>query len=243
VNTPQAKKALALYRPKADEALQPETKEALERVRRDPELRQWFEAHCAFQDAMRKSFQEIEPPAGLKERILEGRKIVRPSVWQRRAGWLALAAAFAVLLGLAAMWFKPAPPNDFSIYQHRMVGSVLREYRMDVVTNDPAEVRSFLAAHHAPSDYVLPEELDNLQIAGAGLLRWQDRPVSMVCFDRGDSAMLFLFIVDRDSIQSPPPPSPVVEPVNQLLTASWTQDGRTYLLAGPPDTALLRSFQ
>jgi hypothetical protein len=77
---------------------------------------------------------------------------------------------------------------------------------------------------------------------GGGLLRWRSNPVAMVCFDRGDRQMLFLFVMDRSAIPDPPPTTPKIAQVNKLLTASWTQGDRTYVLAGPEDAEFVRKY-
>ena len=57
----------------------------------------------------------------------------------------------------------------------------------------------------------------------------------MVCFDRGDRQMLYLFVMNRSAVQDPPSASPVVAKVSKLITASWTQGDKTYVLAGPEE--------
>jgi hypothetical protein len=103
---------------------------------------------------------------------------------------------------------------------------------MGIVTNDMAEIRHYLATNQAPSDYQLTPALARLSPTGAGLLTWQGRPVSMVCLDSGAQGTLFLFIVNRSAVTGAPPSAPEFIPVGKLMTASWTQGDRTYLLAG-----------
>src|SRR5437867_9025179 len=99
-----AKAVLRLYRPGTADGTDPELAEALAQVQRDPELRRWFEEHCALQTAVREKLRALQPPAGLKERILaqtnSRRKVIH---WKSPVG-LAAAAAVLLLLGLSAMW-------------------------------------------------------------------------------------------------------------------------------------------
>jgi hypothetical protein len=195
---------------------------------------------------MRARFHGIEVPAHRKARLLAAQSIVRPKVppkvwWRQPASWAA-AAAVAVLIGLTLVWVKPRTPDHFSDYEARMVRAALREYRMDIVTNDMRQLRRFMAAKGAPADYVLPAGLGQLQLTGGGLLRWRGKPVAMVCFNRGDNQMLFLFILDQAAVKDPPPMVPKLSKVNKLLTASWTGDGKTYILAGPEEAAFVHKY-
>ena len=58
----------------------------------------------------------------------------------------------------------------------------------------------------------------------------------MVCFDRGDRQMLFLFVLGRSALKDAPSTAAEMAKVNKLMTQSWTQGDKTYLLAGPPDS-------
>jgi hypothetical protein len=234
----EAQEKLLLYRPGTADALEPEIAEALRLVAHDEALRRWYEQHCVFQTALRKRFRQIEAPAELKARILAARKLVRPPVWWRSPVWLGAAAALVLVIGLASVLFTPRRPDRFADFEGRMVRTVLREYRMDVVTNDMRQVRSFLAASGAPADYTVPVRLEQLPLTGAGLLRWRSRPVSMVCFDHGGGQMLFLFVMDRAAVKDPPPATPRLDQANKLQTASWSQGDRAYLLAGPREIDL-----
>ena len=57
----------------------------------------------------------------------------------------------------------------------------------------------------APADYDVPRGLERLQLTGGGRLTWRSNPVAMVCFDRGDKQMLFLFVMKRSAVKDPPP--------------------------------------
>ncbi|MBI5383826.1 MAG: hypothetical protein HZA90_03975 [Verrucomicrobia bacterium] len=239
----EAKLALLPYRPGALDATEPEMAEALALTQQDAELGRWFEEHCAYQDAVRRKFRSLMPPADLKERILAERKIVRPQFsWQKPAVWIAVAAVILLFAGLAVMLTRPAAPDRFADYRARMVRVALREYRMDIVTNDMTQVRQFMAQRGAPADYEVPAGLGRTKLTGGGLLKWRGNPVSMVCFDRGDKQMLYLFVLDRTVVKDAPPASPQVTKVNKLVTASWTQGDKTYVLAGPEEPEFTKKY-
>ena len=242
MNSEQAKQILELHRPGLDAGDDPEVAAALELARRDPILREWYEQSRAVHAALRDKFMQIPVPAELRAAILAQRKIVEPAWWHPSA-WLAAAALFALLLGVALVWVKPAQSERFAGFRSRMVRTALRQYRMDIMTNDLSQVRQFLARRGAPSDYVLPNELQKLSLTGGGCLHWRDNPVSMVCFDRGDKQMLFLFVINRAALHDAPSASPQVIKVSKLQTESWSEGDKTYVLARPEDSAVLRKPQ
>jgi len=106
------------------------------------------------------------------------------------------------------------------------------------------EVRRFLEERGAPSDYELTKGLEKLTLTGAGLLRWRSNPVAMVCFDRGDKQMVFLFVMNKAAVKdSPPAAPPQVAQVNKLLTVSWTRDDYSYVLAGPEEPDFEKKYR
>ncbi len=109
---------------------------------------------------------------------------------------------------------------------------------MDIRTNNLDAVQRDLAARGAPTGYSIPKGLQQLALTGGGALRWHDNPVAMVCFDRGDNQMLFLFVMNRSAVKDPPPETPTTANVRGLATTSWSVGDKTYLLAGPQDADL-----
>ena len=225
-----ARQILIACRPGTDDLRNPEAKAALEVVQQDPELRQWWQRQQAFQRQTRESFRHIPVPEQLRDQILARAKIISVPWWRRQAS-LGIAAAIALVIGISAMWFKPAPEDSFPTFRSRMVRNVLRQYSMDIETNDMAQVRAFLASRKAPSDYVLPSGLARLPAMGAGVLSWQDRRVSMVCIDSRTQGTLFLFVVDEAAVKNSPRQRSYA-PVSDLMTVSWSEGGKTYVLAG-----------
>lgn len=249
----EAKQILSVYRPGSADADDAEFAEALALARRDAELRRWFEDHCSVNDALRTRFRQFAVPEGLKEQIISEHRARNVLVWWRQPAVLAAAAALAVLLGIAALWTRSNPDNgkeeSFATYRHRMVSSVLRSYTMTLETNDMDQIRAHLAERQAPTNYVLPPALERSATAGCGVLSWQDKRVSMVCFRTGkplgpgEKSDLFLFVVDRNALPDAPTTNvPVIAQVNKLVTASWSVGDKTYVLATPGDEPFIRRY-
>lgn len=246
MNRSEAQRVLLLYRPGTAETGDPEMLEALDLVRRDVELREWFEQHRAFQKGMSARFRQIEVPAHLRTSILARAPVPEPVMspprqWWRSPAWLA-ATAILILACLAGLWLWPHPANQFAKYRARIVSGALREYQMDIRAHDMRLVRQDLASRGAPADYVVPPALERLRLTGGGRLTWRNNPVAMVCFDRGDQHMLFLFVLDRSAVADPPPATPQLAKVNELLTASWTEGDKTYVLAGPEEAGFIKKY-
>jgi hypothetical protein len=142
------------------------------------------------------------------------------------------AAAVLIFLGLLMFRQQPQAEDSFATFRSRMVQSVLRQYRMDIMTNDMGHIRQFLADRQAPANYTLPAGLARLPAMGAGVLSWQDRKVSMVCLDSGEKGTLFLFVVDKESVKRPPE-GRVSAKVKEMDTIAWTEAGEAYVLVGP----------
>jgi hypothetical protein len=236
----EAKQILLLYRSRRD-LEDPDIKAAFEQAQRDPELQRWFDQHCAAQRRIREHFSNLPVPPELRNAILAGRKIVRPVFW-RRPAWLAAAALVAILLGIGALWVRPSAFQRFDLYRSRIVSTVWREYRMDIVTNNLPAIQAYLAQSSAPTNYVVPPKLEQLGVTGGGRLKWGNEPVSMVCFDRGDQQMLFLFVVNRDALKGEPERRPQLQKINMFQTASWSDRTHLYILAGPDDPAFLKKY-
>jgi hypothetical protein len=235
VNRDEIKEILLLYRPGTADAEDPQVSEALELARQDPELARWFERHAAFQSAIRLKLRQIEVPAHLKAALMARQKVVAPAIWRPKpslAWWVAAAALFLFFVGLGAVWLRPNVPDRFVNFRERMVNTALREYHMDFVTNNMPALRQAIQAKGAPADYELSPGLADLQLTGGGALSWRSHPVSMVCFDRGNKSMVFLFVMKKAAVKDPPPQQPKETSTGNLIAASWSKGDNSYLLLG-----------
>jgi hypothetical protein len=250
VNRDEAKNILLLYRHGTADADDPQTAEALALAHRDPELARWLEIHCARQFVLREKFRQIAAPAGLKEQIISEQTALKKTTFRREKFTLAAMAALVLLVASAAFWFSQRGHDDtLAIYQNRMVGVALRGYAMDLLTNNPEQIRAYLAQNHAPADFVLPAALKQLALTGCAVEGWQGVKVSMICFRTGKppapggQSDLWLFVVDRASVRNPPTgDSPQVVKINRLITATWSQGDKLYLLGTEGDEQTLKQY-
>lgn len=244
----QAKEILKLYRPDTADAEDSSFAEALALCERSPELKNWFTEHCALYAALRDKFKEIPVPEGLRQQILSERKVHSVPLWQKA---VLLAGAVAVV-GLAVWhmpWPKPHEPHDFAHYRAYMVGQVDRGYYMQQATTNLDQIRLFLASKGAISNYVVPANLQkNAIAAGCVGSEFESKPVSMICFQTTpmkptDSDLWLIVTADSTTTGNPTSATPVIDKsIKGITTASWTDKGKTYVLAVKGDEKLLAKF-
>ena len=250
MNRDEAKTILLLYRPGTADADDPEIAAALALAKQDPELTIWLAEHCARQEGVRAGFRKITAPAGLKEQIISEQAAHEKMLFWRRRTVLATAAAMMVLVTLASFWFQPRRNDEaFAIYRSRMVSVALRGYVMDLVTSSPAQIQGYLARSQAPADYALPALLAKTAATGCAIESWQGAKVSMICFrtgkplPQGEPSDLWLFVVDRAAVKGAPPVgSRQFVRVNKLMTVTWTQGDKLYVLGMEADEQTLRQY-
>src|SRR5262245_2110235 len=92
----EAKEALLLFRPDVDDARDPDFAPALAYLGNDPELKKWFEQHCAMQKAVFAGFDRLPVPEGLREQILSERP--QPISLTNRRKTVALVLAIIPIL-------------------------------------------------------------------------------------------------------------------------------------------------
>jgi len=251
VTAQEAKKVLMLYLPGTADAENAEFAEALELAAHDVELNRWFEEYCKTQMILRRRFEEIAVPSGLKEQIVSEHRAWQAQRRLRRVTVLAGAGACCALV-LAGVWFFRPPQDEKTLPAFgRRMAKVVRTgtYLMDVETNDVATIRSYLAANQAHADYKVPKPLEGVENTGCGVLRWQNQKVSMICFrsgrplDPGEKSDLFLFVIDRRAVTDAPRSSqPRFTRQNQMTTATWVEGEKLYFLAATGDEAFLRQY-
>ena len=256
MNLNEAKTILLLYRPGTADAEDPQIAGMLALAKREPEMARWLEEHCARQSVLRAKFRQITVPAGLKEQIISEQAVRAMTISRQRrntvfAASAAMAAIVMFLFVLSSSWL-PHHRNDdntLAIYQNQMVKIALLGYYMDLATNDAEQIRAYLAKNQAPSDYVLPAALQKVAPTGCAVEGWQDKKVSMICFRTGkplppgQQSDMWLFVVDRASLKNAPASrSPQFTMVNRLITATWTEGDKVYLLGTEGNEPAIQQF-
>ena len=242
----EAQEILLSYRPGREPVNDPQVAAAVELARTDPELRAWYEQHCAWDAAIRQKMRAIPVPADLKYEILSGRKIVTGPAhwWNRRAALLAAAALIALLLTVAMMFLKHprSTPDTFAGFRREVIATAVREHKMDLQTNDMAQIRTFLGTRGAPSDYVPPAGTHKLKLVGCGVLSFNRKPVSMVCFEDQRERGIWLFAIKATHWKDRPGTQPEFQKVFSCPAASWSDGDMVYVLAGDTNPAELRKL-
>jgi hypothetical protein len=253
VNISEAKSILLLYRPGTADAEDPQMAEALALAKVNPELTAWLDTHCAAQQALRAKFRQIAVPAGLKEQIISEHAASKRTISKRPAMQLVSVAILLLLTAaLAFLWFprRPlTPENTLAFYQRDMVSQALRGYSMDLMTNDVAPIRTYLSQSHAPADFNLPSSLQKAALTGCAVEEWQGAKVSLICFRTGKPLVpgaasdLWLFVVDRGSIKDAPSvTTPQFAKINRLITATWTDGNKLYLLGSEGEEQDIKQY-
>jgi hypothetical protein len=186
----------------------------------------------------------------LKEQIISEQAAKAKIGIRRQRAVLAAMAVVAVLAVLIPFWLQQRRSNDtYDFYRDRMASVALRGYGMDLLTNNPAAVRGYLAQNHAPADYVLPAPLDKTAVSGCAIQDWQGAKVSMVCFRTGkplppgEQSDLWLFVIDRSRVKNAPPAdSRQFVQVSRLRMVTWTEGEKLYVLGMEGDEQTLRQY-
>jgi hypothetical protein len=238
----QAKEILLGYQPGSDDAVDARITEALRLVENDAELALWFEQQQHADAMIRRGLREMPVPSDLKERILAGRKVVRVDFGWRRVVLVAAAAAI-IVLGFVGYWmFRQTSRYGLGTYRLTMVRYVTGPYPMVAQAKSFDELRQVLAQKGWPTDFIVPDALQNATVVGGGALEWNGRKVDLACL-RESGRGLWLFVVDNAALpNAPSSTTPRIQMVDAVPTAVWSQDGKTYLFAAQGDEAYLRKY-
>jgi hypothetical protein len=234
----EAKRILALYRPGDTDSPDPRMAQALKLAREDPQLAAWFGQHCAAHVKFPAEPEAVTAAPVPKDRPSAGTEHLNLRVM------IVMAGAGLALLGAVLYWTHPhsLPPNTFDSYRDRMARLVQRSYPMKMNGTDQAQIRQYFRAHDGAVNFTLPKNLEKLAGAGASVFTWNSQPVSLVGLEAG-GANLYLFLIKKSAFASAAiPAQPQFLRVGRLMTASWSVGDTIYLLTGPMDEAGLKSY-
>lgn len=253
MNRDEAKVVLLLYRNEAD-AADPQVAEALAVVKDDPELSRWFEEHCARQNLLREKFRQIEVPGGLVQQIISEHAAGTRRTSRRRILVAAAVgcAVIATIISLAVFYVpsrQKQTASSLADFQSQMIGFASSPYGMPLATNDLNQIQTFLAQNHGVSDYALPVGLKKADATGCAVKYWHGAQLSMICFRTGKPLPknqfgdLWLFVANANAVKDPPDSAtPQFSQINNVAIATWTQNGKLYLLGVEGDEQTLRKY-
>ena len=248
MNNQEAKLILQAYRPGGQDAADPLFAEALEQVRRDPELQKWFAKEQTLDQRIQAKLQEAIPvPLGLKANLLAQRKITQAVPWWRQPFWLTTAAATAVVLLFATLtlvWMSHSSEPQFAALRETMVQNSRQETgHVALMAQDMTKVRDWLKTQNAPTDFELPVSLHDAMLHGCKVLDWHGHKVTMLCLMANGGGHVDLFVVDCTHFRDfTPSMTAQFAKSDGLNTAAWCHGDKTYLIASNLEESQLRKI-
>ena len=244
MNNDEAKFILSGFRPGGEDAGDAKFAEALAQADRDPELAQWFEEERRFDSAMSDALSAVPIPRNLRTDILAGGKISRPHFWQARRTLLALAAGIVLLAAVAGIWMHGQ--SRLERWQQDALAVVptiiTGETRFDFQSKNAAVLQRWLQTQNAPAPAAIPAALKTLPALGCKIINSGGRPVSIICFRLHSNELIHLVLTEQGNPSLPPQVRPRFVEENGWKTASWSANGRAYMLATKASETELHAF-
>lgn len=235
----EAKFILGAYRPDGQDAADATFREALAQSEKDPELRAWFDRQRKFDSHVSAKLKEIAPPPGLREAILTGSRVsvgaARPRRnWWVPAGWLAAAAAVAIVATIALKTRATAALPT---------GAQLAAFALDDSANHhdqhigmPAGLNSLqaqLANVQVPLSKGMSLNLDQMRKEHCRLVKVGGREVFEICFQR-EGAWYHVYVGSRhDFAPGAIEPRALMHVQGQFASTAWADAERVYALVTP----------
>ena len=245
MNNQEARLILQAYRPDGQDASDPLFAEALEQVRRDPELQKWFAQQNSLDVRVQALLEVAIPvPRRLKSDLLALRKISRPAPWWFQPMKLAAAAAVVLLLGLAVFFLLPQKQTQFASFRETMARySAQKQEHIVFESHDLAEIQQWLQGQGIETSFDLPAALPGRSAQGCRVVDWNGRRATMICFMLKGEHM-DLFVMDRAGLPDLPDTSaPQYAKAGDLMTATWSEGDKIYLLTGENKELLQKVLQ
>jgi anti-sigma factor RsiW len=144
-----------------------------------------------------------------------------------------MAAAVLILFSLAVFWKQPEGRTRFAEYSAEMVSAAVNDANhVDVEKTDMKQVVAWLGEHHGESKFILPVALNGDNgLMGCRVLDWHGQKVSMLCYGLKGSGHVDLFVADAIFFpDAPAADKPQFATSDGMPTASWSHDGKVYLM-------------
>ncbi len=245
---PDPRLFLSARRPNGQDDADPAIADALHQCKCDPKLTDWAECEKRQDAELCKKLRGVEPPPGLRERILAGAQVRRGGwrgwfekrVWRSFRNSELVAVAAIVLLMVSAVVFRSTNPSEDRLtWQDAAVMEVAAIEQdgstgpLDHVVNDLPQIRAWLAAQTCPSPATLPPQVRKLPIFGCAKRSWRGQPLSIVCFDFKNGREVHLVTMNRGTLpDAPAAGSPIFKEMRGYQTASWSEGAVAMMLVG-----------
>lgn len=232
----EAKIILQAYRPSGADAADPHFAAALKLTQEDAELKAWFEEQQAFDRAVGAKLRTAPVPPDLRASILAGRKVVSAPIWWRRPAVM-LASIAALLMLLAIPFFlQTSSTPQFSDFKSDGMAFLDSLNKLDMSSKDHEAIREWLAVNGGHRQFSLPAKLGGKPSLGCRVFDWKGHKVTLICFNTTVGSKfeeVHLLVVDEKAFRNRLPESqPLLEHSGAWDTASWRDDGLTYVLFG-----------
>jgi len=245
MNNQEAKLILQAYRLGGQDAADPQFQEALEQLKRDPELADWFAHERIIETRVQAKIKDaVKPPPYLKAHLLALGKTARPVAWWRQPLWLAAAASMVLLGIVATIWWSRLSGQEFASFRQAMVQNAMQTTNhVSFETHDLTKVQQWLQDHDMNANFDLPAALRGNSTEGCRVVDWRGRKVTMICYVFNGKDHLDLFVFDSTRFGGFTPSQTLTFAQTEgCMTASWSRGNKTYLLATSGGEAVLRKY-
>lgn len=184
-------------------------REALEHLSRDEELQRWYELDQAFDQAFLEKIQQIEPPPGLREAILNRDPpratlpIPRLAAPDLRFWKLAAAALVIFFIGFSMPWILRQPSSPSAEDGTRPLVPDYIAHLSSELLNRPKplthrgasfdQMKVHLASANVSARAPASLELENWEAVGCLVLEWRKTQIGMLCFRHGETVFHLLY--------------------------------------------------
>ncbi|MGC3989036.1 MAG: DUF3379 family protein [Chthoniobacteraceae bacterium] len=233
MNNQEARFILGAYRPGGQDATDPQFREALEQAQHDPTLKRWLEQQTAVDAQMAQALEKVTPPADLKANILLGAKLSQQrQQWQFIRPLAAAAIVLLVAIGAISPFVHLHRPKNLMSWQAVSLTTInnLVESKdhFNFAAAKPKDITQWLHVTDSTAAPKMPPHLNELRSLGCKVLNEDGHCITIVCFHLTPTELVHLVTYDT------PTPSlnkPRFMEHNGWHTATWTADGKTYMLA------------
>ena len=241
----EAKFILSAFRPRGEDAGDPQMTKALAQAGRDPELLRWLDEVREFDLLVASKLEESTPvPAELRTNIMIGAQVCPSARRSLRLFLIGTAAALVLLVGSFGLLLRSVEPlAGWQLAALEVIpGLSSGQTPFDEQSNDLRELQDWLEEAKAPNATTLPLGLSRLRAVGCKTFSWNNQLVSIICFG-GEKGFVHLVIINlQGSPNAPRLSSPHWIERGGWLTATWNSGEQTYMLAMQSGRAALKAL-